>query len=65
MSSEAPILGDNEAGECLDENLLGRIVVRGTKDIESLMSSGIHANGGKKEEVLSRIRNVRVTARLY
>lgn len=40
-------------------------LLKGTKAIKLLISKGINANSVKEEEVLSRIRNIRVTVRLY
>lgn len=44
--------------------MLQRVVVRGIKTVEPLTYSEINTNSGKKEEVLSRVQNIRVTVRL-
>lgn len=45
-----PSFGDDEVGKCTDENVIGRVVVRGTKGIELLISSGTYANGGNNRK---------------
>lgn len=55
VTSETSILRDDEVGEDANKNVLRRIGGRRIKAVELLMSSGIHGNGDKKEEVLSRI----------